>query len=445
MEGTEEIKGDTLIDNNQNRSQFKLKIILIIFGIIILALIISLIVVINKINDKDDEINAIKAEKSEVETKLKDLNNNLAYLVQMKNDGLWEDWYNIYGVKIENISYAENEIILNTYKTGGRNYKSDIKVNNDLDYEKTDRNVYDLYIPKSALDSKTENYGVILFVHGGSWISETKNQLDYLASRYSKMGYITATMDYTLVIPQYKSKGYNIYRMLDEIDACYKSIKKELNKKGFVISNLKFAIGGYSAGGHLVLNYAYNYIKEENFEIKFIIDIAGPITIEYNYYKKLKEGMEPLEQNIFIDNDEIKKLENDLELVFNIDIYLAYLNAFSEDSKTPEQIQNIIKDGKIDDTNEDYQFLINYNKYSIPINNVNSSIPILCYYDGKDQYVGVTQYSYLKKAYGDSTNIELIYSKNVDHMFTPVVTEDDIEVTRNFHKKVMEFAKNYFK
>ena len=36
------------------------------------------------------------------------------------------------------------------------------------------------------------------------------------------------------------------------------------------------------------------------------------------------------------------------------------------------------------------------------------------------------------------------FDQNVDHMFTPVVTEDDIEVTRNFHKKVMEFANKYF-
>ena len=68
------------------------------------------------------------------------------------------------------------------------------------------------------------------------------------------MGYITATMGYKVLSGEYEQ--YNIYRVLDEINSCIESIKEELEKMDFNSSKLEMAIGGISAGAH-ILFYMY--------------------------------------------------------------------------------------------------------------------------------------------------------------------------------------------
>ena len=78
---------------------------------------------------------------------------------------------------------------------------------------------------------------------------------------------------------------------------------------------------------------------------------------------------------------------------------------------------------------------------------MNAKIPLLCYYGGKDQYVGITQYSYLKDAYDKSeypNNIYLVYNKYMDHIFMNATMDDQIMATRNFHSKLMDYANKYF-
>ena len=72
--------------------------------------------------------------------------------------------------------------------------------------------------------------------------------MDYLARRYAKYGYITATMSYTLIINNFTD--YNIFKILDEITSCIQSIKDELVKKNFDDTKLELALGGTSAGSY---------------------------------------------------------------------------------------------------------------------------------------------------------------------------------------------------
>ena len=53
--------------------------------------------------------------------------------------------------------------------------------------------------------------------------------------------------------------------------ACIKSIKKELGKKGFDEDKLELSFYGISAGGQLILLYAFTD-KNKILPIKFIID-----------------------------------------------------------------------------------------------------------------------------------------------------------------------------
>jgi len=110
------------------------------------------------------------------------------------------------------------------------------EINDGKDYDKNERNIYDLYIPYSTEFTKDKHNGVILFIHGGSWTSGDKADMEYLAKRYAKQGYITATMSYTLLIENFTD--YNIFKIMDEITACIQSIKEQLISRNYDDSKL---------------------------------------------------------------------------------------------------------------------------------------------------------------------------------------------------------------
>jgi LPS O-antigen subunit length determinant protein (WzzB/FepE family) len=111
-------------ESDVNTSSKKMKIILAILIAVIIALIIVLIIVI--VTKKTETITIEKIVEKETET---------------------IDW-RFYGTIIPNISYANNNIIVNSFKENGPNYNSTIgNINEGNDYEKNERNKYSLYIP----------------------------------------------------------------------------------------------------------------------------------------------------------------------------------------------------------------------------------------------------------------------------------------------------------
>ena len=131
-----------------------------------------------------------------------------------------------------NLSYVKNDVIVNSFKKEGDNYNETIgEINNGKDYPQNERNIYTLYIPYLTLNRKDKYNGIFLYIHGGSWTRGNKEDIEYLCSRYSKMGYITATMGYTVLSGEYPE--YNIYRILDEITACIENIIEQLENIGF--------------------------------------------------------------------------------------------------------------------------------------------------------------------------------------------------------------------
>lgn len=146
---------------------------------------------------------------------------------------------------------------------------ADGSIYTDLSYGDEEANTYDLYIPANA--SKEEEHGVILYVHGGSWNSGKKEDEAPDCKRYAKEGYITASMNYTLADG---SKENNIYKMVDEIQACVAALKEELTNRGYKVT--KMAIGGTSAGGHLSSLYAYSRAESSALPVVLVINKVGP-------------------------------------------------------------------------------------------------------------------------------------------------------------------------
>lgn len=141
------------------------------------------------------------------------------------------------------------------------------EIYSNLDYENDNGNQYDLYIP-SGLD-KLENQYLILFIHGGSFNSGSKEDGESWCKYYATKWYITASVDYTL---QNQGKDASIYLMNEEIENAVTAIKQKTEELGYHIAGM--APCGVSAGGTLAMNLAYN--GNSAIPVKFVFQLASP-------------------------------------------------------------------------------------------------------------------------------------------------------------------------
>ena len=141
------------------------------------------------------------------------------------------------------------------------------EIYSNLDYENDNGNQYDLYIP-SGLD-KLENQYLILFIHGGSFNSGSKEDGESWCKYYATKWYITASVDYTL---QNQGKDASIYLMNEEIENAVTAIKQKTEELGYHSAGM--APCGVSAGGTLAMNLAYN--GNSAIPVKFVFQLAAP-------------------------------------------------------------------------------------------------------------------------------------------------------------------------
>ena len=211
------------------------------------------------------------------------------------------------------------------------------------------------------------------------------------------MGYITATMGYTVLSGQYEQ--YNIYRILDEITACIESIKEELIKLNFNSDKLEIAIGGISAGAHIALLYGYS-IKNSPIKIKFLINIVGPLSLEPEFW------YQPAIFNNTLDNLEMDTINTAIENgtiigIFEEPTYIGLMNGFLGNLYNEDDIKSMITiNNTINKDSEKYKEMFKKVQNSFPIKFVNNdTLPTLCEYAGNDSLVGVGMFRFLKQLF----------------------------------------------
>ena len=233
---------------------------------------------------------------------------------------------------------------------------------------------------------------------------------------------------------------------MDEISFCIDSIKEELKSRGFNETNLELALGGYSAGGHLVLLYSY-LMTNSSIPLKFVIDICGPISVEPKHFCKLAtvndslDGLELSDVMPYIRSKRIIRISNEDTIL------LQYMNAFIGERYTSSELAEMLYENKtINYSNEKFEKLYNSVKHSFPVSIEDKNIiPTLCLYTGNDDVVGVVAYAYLKNKTNPDKIMELIYSKYADHNFMNFQMENSIQSLRKLNVKILDFAKRYFK
>ena len=457
---------DTLDIKNKNCQ----KNYIIIISLLILIILVFVVLFIiefkraeNLNDDKEDLKNEITNLKNEISNLKKDREN-----LQKKNAILIREKemlkYNIsadagsdmllfsFGKKLVNLSYTEDNVIINSFVKGASNFIEEVgEMNNGKNYTKNERNVYDLYIPSSATEKKDKYNRIILFIHGGAWVQGEKEQMEIFCSTYGSLGFITATMGYTLLMNNYEQA--NIFRMIDEITATINSIKKELIKYGFDGDKLEMAISGGSAGGHLSLLYAYGYGNNSPIPIKFIINICGPVTLEDNYYIQLKNFNDTLDN---IDSKSIKDAKEKGKVIPISEVMpgvsskkflVILLNLFLGRDRLEDFDQ--LYDGTNDAIifSEKYYEIFKKINYSLPVFYVDeNSIPTLNIYGGRDNIAGIGHYAYLEDKFleHNNKNFTLVYSRYAPHVPFEIDNENGIEKIKEMNYQILEYANKYF-
>jgi acetyl esterase/lipase len=335
---------------------------------------------------------------------------------------------------ILNTKYGDDiNRIENTFKINGSNYNIAFgNVNKGEDYGlNPDKNIYDLFIPND-LDKNKYNK-ILLFIHGGFWVKGDKSLSKPICEDLANQGYITASMGYSLL----NSTNYNssIFRILDEVASAIKSIKKALKEKGFNESKLELAIGGASSGSQIALLYAYFY-KKSPLDIKFAINLVGPVTFNFSYYYQIKNLSKPLDN---IEQESIDKAikENTIEPI------KAGLNGVD-----PIGLLNLFFGYKYNEiTMQDKRCLDLLRQFQLvfPIEYADKNVvPTLCLYAGKDTAVGVRQYSYLKSKFVDKNKIDIYYCKNLTHDIYVKDSQDSNKCFNELYAKISNFTNKYF-
>ena len=319
-----------------------------------------------------------------------------------------------------NISYFNKttEKIENSFRTEG-DHKQFGNINGGKDYNYSDSNYFSMIIPQSAYDNKGGYNKIFLWIHGGAWVLGNKEEFFELCKYSANVGYISVTMGYTLLNDT--SSGHaSIYRIIDEITACIKGILLKLKDEKINTENIQMVIGGGSAGAHISLLYGY-FIKEPIVPIKFIVNIVGPVTINPNYYmanakdNDTLENLEPTTVEKALKDKKLKKVNYDS---VNSALLLHIMNYAIGNNYSESQLDRmIINETHLNENDSDYQNLLKESDLIMsPLNYITKdSPPTINLYGGNDNYVGVIQYSLLKKkyyevGYGNDTMIYVRYS-----------------------------------
>lgn len=157
---------------------------------------------------------------------------------------------------------------------------------------------YDIYLPADRTKQATK---IFVLVHGGSWISGDKNDMDFMVSllQLNFPDYAIVNINYRLA-----SLTRNAFPMqIDDIKQVVSHLQS--NSNTYQISN-NLAFIGVSAGAHLSMLYTYKY--DTSAYVEMVCSIVGPTNFtDTNYinnpdYANFAAGIQLITGVNYIDN-----------------------------------------------------------------------------------------------------------------------------------------------
>ena len=140
----------------------------------------------------------------------------------------------------------------------------------------------DVYLPANRSSTAT---GVLILVHGGSWIAGDKQDLAFLIPAIQK-----ALPNVAVVNTNYRLANGQAHRRYDGQLADLHHLVEQLKQQsaGWFISN-RLSMAGISSGGHLVLSFA-NEINGGNSSLRGVASVSGPTDLTADAFTKTVGG-----------------------------------------------------------------------------------------------------------------------------------------------------------
>jgi acetyl esterase/lipase len=170
----------------------------------------------------------------------------------------------------------------------------------NVSYGTTSSQKYDIFLPENRTISTTK---VIILIHGGSWISGDKNDLNPLVTYLKNQlpNYAIVNINYQLATIAKAPFPMQI----NDIQSIIKHLKSKSTE--YEITT-RIGIIGISAGGHLGMLYAYNF--DDFNTIEMVCSIVGPTNfLDKNYtdnpnFAEIINGIQLITQVSHLDNPE---------------------------------------------------------------------------------------------------------------------------------------------
>jgi len=195
----------------------------------------------------------------------------------------------------------------------------------DVSYGDKEWNKIDCYFPKEL--TKGKSHSAIVYIHGGAWSIGSRKDMTGFARRCAKSGYVSASVEYMLFNETTKEQ-YSMEAVLNEIDAALTKLKEVASERGIELKRV--ALGGDSAGGHIVSLYAYSRGKNAPLSVAFIAPRVAPIDFHVDAWEPVQNaetvaGIVSLMTRQITSVEEIEKPTEEVEARIDSVSPLAYL------------------------------------------------------------------------------------------------------------------------
>lgn len=163
-----------------------------------------------------------------------------------------------------------------------------ITIQTDILYQDTDAG--NCYLDIAYQDDGIEK-PLLIFVHGGSWMSGNKEEMNSFLYTFSVRGYTVASINYDLLDMIDALQGRCV-SITDE-EACVAAAANYLvtHSNEYQIDADRVVLIGHSAGGQLVGNLAEqigNRQSDYSFKLAGVVLLAAPSDLKYYLYNNIK-------------------------------------------------------------------------------------------------------------------------------------------------------------
>ncbi len=160
-------------------------------------------------------------------------------------------------------------------------FKSNADVFSDIHYGEDPRQVLDIYTPKGG----EKPFPVLVFFHGGKWISNSKDTFSFIGGPYLESGIMFVPVNYRLA-PEHPYPA-----AVDDCESAVRWIYENIG--GYNGDPERIFLSGHSAGAHLcsLVTVKDGWIEEGGLPpdvIKGCVVISGPTDLSEIRYREIK-------------------------------------------------------------------------------------------------------------------------------------------------------------